>query len=102
NILAKFFLQHDSEYLYHYAQSIKLPWAPVRAPEEMLNDKHLTEDRKAFTQVDHPELQASFTYPGAPYVMNETPWEISSRAPLLGEHNDKLSEWLPKQSVLKK
>jgi benzylsuccinate CoA-transferase BbsE subunit len=96
-ILAVFFLQNDSEYLYHYAQSIKLPWAPVRAPEEMLNDKHLTKDRKAFVQVDHPELKASFIYPGAPYILNETPWQISSRAPLLEEHNDEISKWINKE-----
>lgn len=100
-ILAKFFLQNDSEYLYHYAQGIKLPWAPVSAPEEMLKDKHLTEDRKAFVQVDHPELKALFTYPGAPYILSKTPWKISSRAPLLGEHNDELTKWIPKENSLK-
>lgn len=100
-VLAKFFLQNDSEYLYHYAQGIKLPWAPVSAPEEMLKDKHLTEDRKAFVEVAHPELNTSFTYPGAPYILNETPWKISSRAPLLGEHNEELSSLVIKEGSIK-
>lgn len=94
DVLEKFCAEHDSEYIFHHAQSINLPWAPVRAPEEMLEDPHLVEDRKAFVQVDHPELNETFTYPGAPYIFNKTPWSISSRPPLLGEHNDDIEKYI--------
>jgi benzylsuccinate CoA-transferase BbsE subunit len=94
DVLEKFCAAHDSEYLFHYAQSIKLPWAPIRAPEEMLDDPHLVEDRKAFVQVEHPELNETFVYPGAPYVFSRTPWSISGRPPLLGEHNDELKKYV--------
>jgi crotonobetainyl-CoA:carnitine CoA-transferase CaiB-like acyl-CoA transferase len=36
--------------------------------------------------VSHPELGRSFIYPGAPYQLPASPWQISRRAPLLGEH----------------
>ncbi|MFD1706267.1 CaiB/BaiF CoA transferase family protein [Siminovitchia sediminis] len=92
DVLEEFCAVHESEYIFHYAQSINLPWAPLRAPEEMLDDPHLTEDRKAFVEVAHPELDQTFVYPGAPYTFNKTPWEISSRPPLLGEHNEEVEK----------
>jgi len=91
DVLERFCIQFDSEYIYHKAQSIGLPWAPVRAPEDMIHDKHLREDRKVFASVYHPEVNESFTYPGAPYKLHETPWGISKRPPLLGEHNEEYS-----------
>ena len=37
--------------------------------------------------MEHPELARSFTYPGEAAIYNGSPWRISRRAPLLGEHN---------------
>ena len=37
--------------------------------------------------VDHPELGRSFIYPGEAAIYNGSPWRISRRAPLIGEHN---------------
>jgi len=37
--------------------------------------------------VEHPELGRSFVYPGEAGVYNGSPWRISKRAPLIGEHN---------------
>jgi len=41
-------------------------------------------------EVPHPELGRSFTYPGAPYRFEKSPWRISRRAPLLGEHEEEV------------
>lgn len=100
DVLEEFCAAHESEYIFHYAQSINLPWAPLRAPEEMLDDPHLTEDRKAFVEVTHPELDQTFVYPGAPYKFNKTPWEISLRPPLLGEHNEEVERKFLSDKVL--
>jgi benzylsuccinate CoA-transferase BbsE subunit len=56
----------------------------IYAPDEALADPHV-QARGFPTQVEHPELERSFTYPGAPYRFTGTPWEIRRRAPLLGE-----------------
>ena len=40
--------------------------------------------------MDHPELEASVRYPGAPYILPESPWRLSRRAPLIGEHNSEV------------
>lgn len=41
--------------------------------------------RGFFIPVEHPAL-GKMEYPGHPFIMSETPWQVS-RAPLLGEHN---------------
>ena len=42
--------------------------------------------RGFFVEVDHPAT-GTLTYPGAPFNMDGTPWEIRNPAPTLGEHN---------------
>ena len=37
--------------------------------------------------MEHPELGRSFVYPGEAAIYNGSPWRISRRAPLIGEHN---------------
>jgi crotonobetainyl-CoA:carnitine CoA-transferase CaiB-like acyl-CoA transferase len=37
--------------------------------------------------VSHPELGRSFVYPGPAARYSQSPWRISRRAPLIGEHN---------------
>jgi crotonobetainyl-CoA:carnitine CoA-transferase CaiB-like acyl-CoA transferase len=40
--------------------------------------------------VEHPELGRTFVYPGEPAIYNGSPWRISRRAPLIGEHNEEI------------
>ena len=54
-----------------------------------MGDPHL-EDREFFVSVEHPELDQEFTYPGAAAIYNGSPWRISRRAPLIGEHNSEI------------
>ena len=61
----------------------------IHAPEEAIEDEHFRA-RGFAVDVEHPERSASFTYPGAPYVFEKTPWRISRRAPRLGEHNQEV------------
>ena len=61
----------------------------VYAPEEVLEDPHFVA-RGFPVEVEHPEHARRFTYPGAPYQFEKTPWRISRRAPRLGEHNDEV------------
>ena len=48
---------------------------------------HAAQDRGFWKQVEHPELGRSFVYPGEAAIYNGSPWRISRRAPLIGEHN---------------
>ena len=57
----------------------------------MLADAQLA-SRKFWVDVEHPELGASLTYPGAFAAASEAPPRISRRAPLIGEHNAEILE----------
>ncbi len=63
----------------------------IYSPEEVMEDRHF-QARGFPTEVEHPDLGRSFTYPGAPYLFHGSPWQIQSRAPLLGEHTDAILE----------
>ena len=71
-----------------------LPWAPVRRPEENIEDEHW-QVRGAFFDVHHPELGRSYTYTGAKWYSPDVDWQRGPRPPLLGEHTEQVSsEWL--------
>jgi crotonobetainyl-CoA:carnitine CoA-transferase CaiB-like acyl-CoA transferase len=74
------------EEAWHGGQKLGLPWGAIRSIDEIIADQHL-QDREFFTEVSHPELGQSFIYPGPAAVYGKSPWRISRRAPLLGEHN---------------
>ena len=72
--------------LFHEGQTRRLEAAPVKDIPAVMADPQLNA-RGYFVQVPHPELDRILTYSGAPYDLQETPWAIRRRAPLLGEHN---------------
>ena len=86
DIVANFVASLPAEEVYHAAQKRGFTWGAVRAPEQLLDDPHL-HDRGFWKEVEHPELGRSFTYPGEAAVYSGSPWRISRRAPLIGEHN---------------
>lgn len=85
-LVAGFIASLPAETVYRAAQDRGFTWASVRAPEDLLQDGHL-EDRGFWKTVEHPELGRSFVYPGEAAIYSGSPWRISRRAPLLGEHN---------------
>jgi benzylsuccinate CoA-transferase BbsE subunit len=85
-LVANFIANLPAEEVYHAAQARGFTWGAVRPPEVLLDDPHL-HDRNFWKQVEHPELGRSFVYPGEAAIYNGSPWRISRRAPLIGEHN---------------
>lgn len=76
--------------LWREAQALGLAWAPIRRPEENIQDTHW-QMRETFFDVPHPELQRSFTYVGAKWFSPEVPWCRGPRPPLLDEHTDQIA-----------
>lgn len=71
------------------AQRAGIPAGAVYAPEEAFEDEHFI--ARGFQQtLEHPELEQSFRYPGAPYRFEKSRWALSRRAPLLGEHTEEV------------
>ena len=88
-VIPNFIANRTADEVYHEAQERGFSWGAVRAPDDLLDDGHL-EDREFWTEVAHPELARTFTYPGGGAIFNGSPWRISRRAPLVGEHNDEI------------
>ncbi len=89
DLVAGFIASLPAEEVYHAAQERGFTWGAVRAPEALLDDPHL-HDRGFWKEVEHPELGRSFLYPGEAAIYNRSPWRISRRAPLIGEHNTEI------------
>ena len=87
NLILPWLKERTKDELFHTCSEWRVPCAPVSGPEELLNDPHY-QARGFWVEVDHPET-GKLTYPGAPFKMSETPWQVG-RAPLLGEHNEEI------------
>ncbi len=86
DVLSRFTLERPMDKLTEGAQRHSL-WAfPMNTQENIVNDPHL-QQREYFMSVEHLELGDRLVYPGPPFRLSRTPWQISRRAPHLGEHN---------------
>ena len=57
----------------------------VHSPAEVLASEQYAA-RGYFASIEHPVIGEA-AYPGAPFIMSETPWRADTPAPPLGEHN---------------
>jgi crotonobetainyl-CoA:carnitine CoA-transferase CaiB-like acyl-CoA transferase len=89
DLVANFIAGVPAEDAYRAAQERGFTWGVVRAPEELFDDAHL-HDRGFWKQVEHAELRRSFIYPGEAAIFNGSPWRLSRRAPMIGEHNTEI------------
>lgn len=85
--LQAFFATKTIQEAYTEAQRRRLPLAPVNTARHLVDSPQLRA-RGFFVEVEHPELGTTVCYPGAPYELSATPWQLRSRPPLLGEHNE--------------
>ncbi len=89
DVLDEWVKDYSRDELLERAQLLRQPYATVREPEALFDDEQLFA-RGFFVEVAHPELGRSFRYPGAPFVMNGTPWRVYRRPPLVGEHSGEI------------
>ncbi len=68
-------------------QNAGLAVGAINSPEEAFEDPHFK--ARGF-QVEVEEDGLSVRYPGAPYQLPASPWQISRPAPGLGEHTDQV------------
>ncbi|HJO80787.1 MAG: CoA transferase [SAR202 cluster bacterium] len=85
-VIGNFIANMPREEAWRGGQEHGYPWGAVRTLDEIVDDPHL-KDRAFFVEVEHPELDRSYKYPGTAAIYNGSPWNISRRAPLIGEHN---------------
>jgi len=88
-VLEQWTRKHTVAELVEQGQLMHFPWAAVNSIKELWDNPQLLE-RGFFAEVAHPEQETSFNYPGAPYKFSRSLWQISRRAPLIGEHNQQI------------
>jgi len=69
-------------------QTWRIPFAPVYSSEDIIRSPHY-QARDSFIEIEHPVL-GKVAQPGATFRMDETPWQVKSPAPLLGQNNEEL------------
>jgi len=70
------------------AQARRVPCMPVNTVRESANSEQLAA-RDYFAEVDREQM-GRVRFPGAPYKLSQTPWQVARPAPLLGEHNEEV------------
>lgn len=83
--VASWIADQDRDELAHKGQELHIPVFPVRDMQEVIFSEQYRE-RNFFVDVVHPAT-GTLTYPGAPFKLSATPWQIRFPAPRLGEHN---------------
>lgn len=91
--LDKFFQQHTKAELYHGMLERGIMGYPVADVQDIFQDRQLN-DRRYWTEIEHPELGAKITYPGAftKFSDPDCAINITKRAPMIGEHNLEIYE----------
>jgi len=79
-------LLHTRQEITEWGQSRHHPWGPVMTPDELLENEQLL-DRGYFIEIEDPENDTTLIYPGAPYKLTQSPWQLRHAAPKVGEHN---------------
>ena len=84
-ILDDYFIKQNKYERFYAAHEKRFIFGVVQSPEEVMADPQFAA-RKYFVNIKHPTL-GTLQYPGAPFEMSSTPWEVRSSAPTLGQHN---------------
>ena len=89
NDLGEFFRRHTKAELYEAAVKNRIVLYPCSTTEDLMSDPQL-KARDFWTEVEHPELNASLPYPRPCMAFSGTSCEIRRRAPHIGEHNEEI------------
>ena len=84
--IGQFFLTRTKAELYEEGSRRGVTIYPVSTIKDVFEDPQL-KARDFWQEVEHPELHATFLYPGAFVKCSQTPLRPPSRAPRIGEHN---------------
>ena len=67
--------------------SKQIPCAPLYTVKDVVEDQHIAVARRMIREVEHP-VAGKMKVIGSPVNLSETPAEVNSAAPLLGEHTE--------------
>ena len=80
--------EYTMEELFHGLSPLRILVGMALDVPAVVNDSHLNE-RGLFVKPVHP-VAGEVCFPGAPFNMEETPWQLRNPAPTLGQHNQEV------------
>ncbi len=87
-ILDKHFGDQKKFEMFYAAHKLRFTYGVVQSPGEVLDNPQYAA-RGYFVDLEHPVI-GTVRFPGAPFLMGDTPWQVRSPAPTLGQHNSEV------------
>jgi CoA:oxalate CoA-transferase len=87
-LIQAFARDRTGDEIFHAAQALRLPFAPIASPRDVLQSPQLRE-RGFFAEVEHPQA-GRLQHTGPPYRMSATPGSVNRPAPVLGQDNEEI------------
>ena len=84
-ILDDYFIRQNKYDMFYGSHERRFIFGVIQSPEEALDDPQFAH-RDYFEDIEHPAI-GPLKFPGAPFVMEGTPWETGGPAPSVGQHN---------------
>lgn len=91
--LATWCAERTSAEVLEAMEEARLPAGPIMSPQDVLEDPHIAA-KGLFQPVEYPGLDIPAPLMKTPVELSETPGEIRTRAPTLGEHTDEIMKEL--------
>ena len=91
--LASWCAERTNEEVLAEMEKARIPAGPILSPQQVLEDPHIAA-KGLFEAVEYPGLDTPAPLMRTPVELSETPGEIRSRAPKLGENTDEIMKEL--------
>ena len=88
-IVEKWSTKQTVKEIVDFMLSKKIPCAPIYTVKEVVEDNHIANARRMIREIEHP-VAGPMKVIGSPVNMSETPPEVHSPAPMLGQHTESI------------
>ncbi len=85
DILDQIFATKQKQDIFYSAHEKRFIYGVIDSPEETVDNPQI-QARGYYVPLTHPEM-GEITFPGAPFLLSDSPWQAETAAPSLGEHN---------------
>lgn len=87
-IIEEWTMQHTNQEIEQMLNEVRVPVASLKTIAELVDDPQIA-NRNMLVSLEHPVV-GTVRYPGNPLKLQETPPQPTERAPMLGEHTDRI------------
>lgn len=89
DVWGRFFKKHTKKELFDEALKRHFDLTPVQNCADLVHDEQLI-SRNFFANVEHEDIGKSFAYPGMPFKTTSNLYNVTKRAPHIGENNEEI------------